>query len=230
MNKNRKVMIVTGGSAGLGLELVRCGLDAGYFVCSLGRNPEKMAALDAEFAGRDYMGLVGDVADEAFVAKAVAEVAQIGQIAILFNNAQKSVFKVPTEFTVSDIEESFDGVRAMLQCTKHVLLACGEEDVHIVNIMSTAALKGKKQEALYCTVKWGARGYTEALKATYADTSVRVTGVFPGGMNTGFWNDARDYISEEKSETFMDPAEVAQQIMDHVLGENWAEDLTIQRK
>jgi len=226
----KKIMIVTGGSAGLGLELVRCGLDAGYFVCNLGRNPEKMAALDAEFAGRDYMGLVGDVADEAFVAKAVAEASETGQIAFLFNNAQKSVFKAPTEFTAADIEESFDGVRAMLQCTKHVLLACGEEDVHIVNIMSTAALKGKKQESLYCAVKWGARGYTEALKATYAGTSVKVTGVFPGGMNTGFWNEARDYISAEKSDTFMNPADVAAQIMDHVLGETWAEDLTIQRK
>ncbi|MBR3786725.1 MAG: SDR family NAD(P)-dependent oxidoreductase [Firmicutes bacterium] len=227
---NKKIMIVTGGSAGLGLELVRLGLDEGYFVCNLGRNQSKMAALDAEFAGRDYRGFVGDVADEQFVAEAVAAASEIGQITFLFNNAQKSVFKAPTEFTSADIEESFDGVRAMLHCTKHVLLACGEEDVHIVNIMSTAALKGKKQESLYCAVKWGARGYTESLKATYADTSVKVTGVFPGGMNTGFWNEARDYISAEKSNTFMAPADVAAQIMDHVLGESWAEDLTIQRK
>lgn len=227
---DKKVMIVTGGSAGLGLELVRQGLDAGFYVCNLGRNAEKMAALDAAFAGCNYRGFVGDVADEEFVAKAVASAASIGQIAFLFNNAQKSVFKSPTEFTVSDIEDSFDGIRGMLHCTKHVLLACGEKDVHIVNIMSTAALKGKKQESLYCTVKWGARGYTEALKATYADTSVKVTGVFPGGMNTGFWNEARDYISAEKSDTFMAPADVAAQIMDHVLADNWAEDLTIQRK
>lgn len=226
----KKVMIVTGGSAGLGLELVKEGLKRGYFVCNLGRNPEKMAALDAEFEGTDYHGFVGDVADEGFVAEAVAEAAKIGQIAFLFNNAQKSVFKAPTAFTAADIEESFDGIRGILQCTKHVLQATGEANTHIVNIMSTAALKGKKQESLYCTVKWGARGYTEALKATYADTSVKVTGVFPGGMNTGFWNEARDYISAEKSETFMDPAGVAAQILDHVLGENWAEDLTIQRK
>ena len=227
---NQKVMIVTGGSAGLGLALVKAGLAAGYFVCNLGRNPEKMSALDKEFTGKDYRGFVGDAADEDFVAGAVAEAAKIGPIAFLFNNAQKSVFKASTEFTSADIEESFDGVRAILHCTKQVLLATGEADTHIVNIMSTAALKGKKQESLYCAVKWGARGYTEALKATYADTSVKVSAIFPGGMNTGFWNDARDYISAEKSNTFMDPADVAAQIMDHVLSENWAEDLTIQRK
>ena len=227
---DKKVMIITGGSAGLGLELVIQGLSRGYFVCNLGRNPEKMAALDEEFVGCAYRGFVGDVADEAFVAGAVAEAAKIGHIAYLFNNAQKSVFKAPTEFTAADIEESFDGVRGILHCTKHVLLATGEANTHIVNIMSTAALKGKKQESLYCAVKWGARGYTEALKATYADTSVKVSAIFPGGMNTGFWNQARDYISEEKSDTFMNPAEVAAQIMDHVFSENWAEDLTIQRK
>jgi len=59
---------------------------------------------------------------------------------------------------------------------------------------------------------------------------VKISAIFPGGMNTGFWNDSRDYISAEKSDTFMNPADVAQQIMDHVLSDNWAEDLTIQRK
>ena len=228
MNKN--IMLVTGGSAGLGLELVKEGLKRGYFVCNLGRNPEKMAALDAEFAGCDYRSFVGDVAVESFVEAAVAEASAMGKITHLFNNAQKSVFKTPTEFTATDIEESFDGVRAILYCTKHVLLAAGEADTHIVNIMSTAALKGKKRESLYCAVKWGARGYTEALKATYADTSVKISAIFPGGMNTGFWNEARDYISAEKSDTIMYPADESAQIMDHVLGENWAKDLIIQRK
>lgn len=228
MNKN--VMLVTGGSAGLGLELVRLGLEQGYFVCNLGRNPEKMAALDAEFAGKDYKGFVGDASDEDFVKCVVEEASDIGKITHLFNNAQKSCFKAPTEFSVEDIEESFDGLRAMLYCTKHVLQSTNETGTHIVNIMSTAALKGKKQESLYCAVKWGARGYTEALKATYANTSVKITAVFPGGMNTGFWNESRDYISAEKSETFMAPKDVAQQILAHVLSDNWAEDLTIQRK
>jgi NAD(P)-dependent dehydrogenase (short-subunit alcohol dehydrogenase family) len=73
---DKKVMIVTGGSAGLGLELVKAGLDAGFFVCNLGRNPEKMAGLDDLFAGKDYRGFTGDVADEEFVAGAVAEAAE----------------------------------------------------------------------------------------------------------------------------------------------------------
>ena len=228
MKKN--IMLITGGSAGLGLELVRAGLQNGYFICNLGRNPKKMAALDTEFAGKDYKGFVGDVSDEAFVKAVMEEVSDIGKITHLFNNAQKSCFKAPTAFTEVDIEESFDGLRAMLYCTKHVLLATDGQDVNIVNIMSTAALKGKKEESLYCAVKWGARGYTEALKATYKDTSVKISAIYPGGMNTGFWNESRDYISAEKSDTFMDPAEVAAQIMGHVLSENCEEDLTIQRK
>lgn len=228
MKKN--IMIITGGSAGLGLELVKEGLARGYFVCNFGRNPEKMAILDTVFAGKDYKGFVGDATDETFVKTAVKEASAIGKISHLFNNAQKSCFKSPTAFTKADIEESFDGLRAMLYCTKHVLQASEEQDVNIINIMSTAALKGKKEESLYCAVKWGARGYTEALKATYADTSVKISAVFPGGMNTGFWNQSRDYISTEKSDTFMNPSDVAAQIMDHVLSDSWADDLTIQRK
>lgn len=39
-----------------------------------------------------------------------------------------------------------------------------EKDLKIVNIMSSAALRGNKQEAVYCATKWGERGYTESLK------------------------------------------------------------------
>ncbi len=86
--------------------------------------------------------------------------------------------------------------------------------------MSSAALKGNKQEVLYCATKWGERGYTESLKVAYKGTSVKVIGVYPGGMNTEFWNDNRDYVSEEKSNSFMNPKDVAMVIIDNITSYN----------
>ena len=223
---DRDIFVITGGTGGLGYELMKKAQEEGYFVCNLSRSPEKMAKLDAEM-GENYKGFVGDVSDEAYIEASMKEIAALGNIKYMVNCAEKACFKGPTEYTKDDIESSFNGLRGMLYCTKHALLVKEEKDLTVVNIMSTAALKGKKQESLYCGVKWGQRGYTEALKATYEGTSVKVVGVFPGGMNTGFWAENRNYISTEKSDTFMSPADVAAKIMDHL--KNGEGDITISR-
>ena len=97
--------------------------------------------------------------------------------------------------------------------------------------MSSAALKGNKNETVYCATKWGERGYTESLKAEYKGTSVKVVGVYPGGMNTNFWKDSRDYVSVEKSDTFMNPVDVAKVIMDNISYDSLnIADIMIERK
>ena len=211
----KDIIIVTGGTSGLGLELIKEAHERGFFVCNLARNKAKMQELDSQFP-ENYKGFVGDITDAEFIANSIKEIASLGNIAYLINNAEKACYKAPTEFNNDDITVSLAGLRGMILCTTEVLKAKNEENVKIVNIMSSAALKGNKNEALYCAAKWGERGYTESLKAEYKGTSVKIVGVFPGGMNTNFWSDKRDFVSEEKAETFMKPREVAQTILDNV--------------
>lgn len=225
------IIIITGGTSGLGLELVKNALNRGYFVCNLARNAEKMQELASAFV-ENYRGFVGDVSDESFVKSSIAEIKKLGDIAVLINCAEKGCFKKPTQYSSDDIDSSLAGFKGMVLCTAEVLKAKNEENVKIVNIMSSAALKGNKNESLYCGVKWGERGYTEGLKAEYRGTSVKIVGVYPGGMNTEFWEYSRDYVPEEKSDTFMKPGEVAKVILDNVLnydGLNVA-DIMIERK
>lgn len=214
--KQAEILIITGGSSGLGLEIIRQALERGLYVCNLARNEQKMKELDNEFP-ENYKGFIGDITDEEFISNSIKEIASFGNIKYLVNNAQKSCFKNPTEYTSSDIEISLDGLKGMILCSAKTLEIKKEQDVKIVNIMSSAALKGNNQEALYCATKWGERGYTESLKTTYKGTSVKVIGVYPGGMNTEFWEDSRDYVSDEKSNTFMNPKDVATVILDAVL-------------
>ena len=62
-------------------------------------------------------------------------------------------------------------------------------------------------------------------------TSVKIVGVYPGGMNTAFWNNSRDYVSEEKSNTFMNPKDVAKVIIDNITYEGLnVSDIMIERK
>lgn len=92
-----------------------------------------------------------------------------------------------------------------------------EKDLRIVNVMSSAALRGNKQEAVYCATKWGEKGYTESLKVAYKGTSVKIIGVYPGGINTDFYKNSRDYVSEEKQNSFMNPKDVADTILNNIL-------------
>lgn len=209
------IMIITGGTSGLGLELVVEAINRGYFVCNLARNKEKMASLDSRFTN-NYKGFVGDVSDEAFVKNAIKEISDLGNISTLINCADKGIFKKATNYESKDLDASFAGLKGMILCTTEVLGVKEEQNVKIVNIMSSAALKGNNNETVYCAAKWGERGYTESLKAEYKGTSVKIVGVYQGGMNTDFWNNSRDYVSEEKAATFMDPKDVAKTILDNI--------------
>lgn len=61
---------------------------------------------------------------------------------------------------------------------------------HIINVISTASLRGIPSETVYCAAKWGARGFTQGLREEAAGVGIRVTALLPGGVDTAFWNDA----------------------------------------
>lgn len=225
----RNVIVITGGTSGLGRELVKEAIKRGYFVCNLARNENDMNGLAVEFK-ENYKGFTGDVTDEVFVRKSVNSIKNLGNIFCLINCAEKACFKKAIDYNLNDINMSLMGLKGMILCSTEVLKSKEEKDLKIVNIMSSAALKGNKNEAVYCSAKWGERGYTEALKAEYKGTSVKIIGVYPGGMNTNFWNNSRDYVSVEKAKTFMNPHDVACVILDNIAYNNLTvSDITIER-
>ncbi len=216
MNLEKDIIIVTGGTSGLGLEIVKQSIEKDLFVCNIARNETKMKELETRFT-QNYKGFTGDITNEKLIRESIKEIASLGNIQYLINCAEKACFKSPTQYNSEDIEISLRGLKGMILCSTEVLKAKNEKDLKIVNIMSSAALKGNKQEALYCATKWGERGYTESLKAAYKGTTVKVIGVYPGGMNTEFWNENREYVSQEKANTFMNPADVAEVILDNIM-------------
>jgi len=204
----RKIMIVSGGASGLGNHLVRQLLEKNFTVCAIDFNKEKLDQLEKEFQN-NYYSFCGDVSDSEFVTKTIEEISTMGIIEGLINNAGEPSFKMPKDYRKEDINRCFKGLEGMILLTSKVLGVTKESNVKIINVMSSAALRGNKQESVYCATKWGERGYTESLKAAYKGTSVKVIGVYPGGMNTDFYQNSRDYVSIEKQKTFMNPKDVA---------------------
>lgn len=83
---------------------------------------------------------------------------------------------------------------------------------------------------MYCAAKWGARGFTEAIKAATKGTKTKVLGVYPGGMNTDFWSSECGMTPDVTK--FMKPEEVAEEIVHAVLEKKsmYVSDLTIDRR
>ncbi len=215
----KRIAIVTGSALGLGYELTRQLIDRGWFVAGIDFNAERQTELAGEFPRGSYHGFVGDVSDEDFVKASVAEIAKIGHIDLLINNAGQPSFKTPTAYEAADVDKCLKGLKGMILWTVETLKACGEQNVKIAQIMSTAATRGNANESVYCATKWGEKGYTKSLQAAYKGTSVKVVAVYPGGIDTAFYRDSRDYVSEAKQHTFMQPGPLAEVILFNLINE-----------
>ncbi len=225
-----KLVIVTGGANGLGLELVKLFHSKGFFVCNIDKDEVALKKVSSKIK-ENYQAFVGDVSDESFVEKSITEVAKLGTIVALINCAGTPSFKLPTEYTSHDVDLCFEGLKGMIYCSTHVLKSIEKVGGKIINIMSSAALRGNKQEAVYCATKWAERGYTESLKVAYSGTKVQIYGVYPGGINTNFYKNSRDYVSKDKQKTFMPAKDLAEIIYENIFTNKKlvVEDLIINR-
>jgi uncharacterized protein len=232
----QKISLVTGGTSGLGLEIADLLIKSGKNVLILGRNKEKLDDASSRLKKDSGSSLVElmmcNIGNEEEVRK-VGEFITGNALSVeyLFNNAGVGLFTKAHTSTAANIDKVFEAnLKGMILLTSEILrVTHEEEELTIVNIMSTSALFGRAEETIYCAAKWGARGYTEALRTELKGTKRNIIAVYPGGMRTDFWKipgQNRDISS------FMDPSEVASKIVNAVLVSDkmLVTDITINRK
>jgi short-subunit dehydrogenase len=232
----KKIAVISGGSGGLGLEIADMLVKSGKNVLILGRNNEKLtnalARLKESSGSNQTEAMKCNIGDEADVKKVEDYITEKSlSVEYLFNNAGMGLFSKAENSTSRMIDKVFEAnLKGMILLSSCVLrLTPVEEELTIVNIMSTSSLLGRADETLYCAAKWGARGYTEALRAEYKGTKRNIIAVYPGGMRTDFWDIPglnRDISG------FMDPAKVAKKIVNAVMESDrmLVTDITINRK
>jgi uncharacterized protein len=232
----KKISVISGGTSGLGLEIADLLVKSGKNVLILGRHTEKLAAATSRLLKSTVNciteAMVCNIGNEADVKKTGKFLKDNSySVEYLFNNAGMGLFTKADKSTSDLIDTIFEAnIKGMILLTSQILGQTPEdEELTIVNIMSTSALLGRAEETIYCAAKWGARGYTEALRTELKGTRRNIIAVYPGGMRTDFWNipgQNRD-IS-----TFMDPAEVAEKIVNAVIvtDKMFVTDITINRK
>ena len=85
---------------------------------------------------------------------------------------------------------------------------------HIINIASIAAERGILHESVYSPSKWAVRGIGSCLALELGPEGIRVTTIFPGGMDTTFWeNDPRRTSAHWDTSRFLRGEHVAEAIV-----------------
>lgn len=196
--------VVTGGSKGIGAAIARALFARGASVTLMSRNA---AAL--EVAAHSLLGIgdvvvlsgakddrerqpqvrtvVCDVADEASVASAFAAATrELGPVGILVNNAgiaESALFGETTRALWDRLLAV--NLTGTFLCAQQVLPAMLKaRSGRIINIASTAGLKGYKTMTAYCAAKHGVVGFTRALALETAKHGVTVNAVCPGYTDT----------------------------------------------
>lgn len=177
--------LVTGGGSGIGRAIAIALADAGLRVTILGRNAERLELVSA---GRQGMvPLTCDVGDEAAVSRAVAQAIEVqGPVRSLVNCAG-IVGTAPFEKTKLGLWDSLwqTNVMGAVHMCRAVLPGMRElPSGRIINIASTASLKGYAYVSAYTSTKHALLGLTRALAVEFAETAITVNAVCPGYADT----------------------------------------------
>ncbi len=185
-----KVILITGGSRGLGLVLAR---EFAYYgakiaICARDINELHRAKKELETYGVEVFDAVCDVRDEDDVKKLIQDVhTRYGRIDVLVNNAgviQVGPFEAQTR---RDFESAmavhFWGPYNMMKAVLPEMKKRGEG--RIVNIASIGGKVAVPHLAPYCASKFALVGLSGAMQAEFAKDNIRVTTVCPGLMRTG---------------------------------------------
>lgn len=211
-----KSVIITGAGSGLGKELALLFAKQGLHTILTGRTMDKLQSVEQEIheAGGSAQSHTVDITQTKEISKLMTQI-QNHELYGLINNAGVGHFGPFNSLSEQNIQEMFDtNTLGTIYMTQAVLPFLKEKNEGLLmNIISTAGLKGKVNESVYVASKFAVRGFTESLQKELQDTNIKVKAVYMGGMDTPFWDES-DHIKDKSR--LRSPKEVAAMILDHM--------------
>jgi NADP-dependent 3-hydroxy acid dehydrogenase YdfG len=212
-----KVVIVTGASSGIGLEIARTLVAEGAGVALASRTMSKLERVGADLAagGARVLAIPTDVTREADCQALVhATVDAFGKVDVLVNNAgyapPASLLDTTEELWDVTIDSCLKGVYLMTRAAVPAMLDSGGGT--IINLSSVAGKYGYENQTAYCAAKWGVHGFTAALRAELDGQNIRAHLICPAAVATPWWGTRNDPQTPEILEKMIQPGEVAEAV------------------
>ena len=200
-----RTVLITGATRGIGRALAGQLATAGFRVFVTGRSPQAVAALQTELG---CVGAAADLASPSAPTDLYAVACQaLGRIDVLINNAGFNKAKQAlTDVNAEDLDASYAlNVRAPILLAREALRDMGGRRTgHIVNVISSVVHTNPENYSVYATMKRALHGFTGCLMKEAQKVNVKVTGVYPGGVDTEFRAQRRpDYLRAESAATMI---------------------------
>jgi short-subunit dehydrogenase len=209
-----KLIVVTGGSKGIGRAILLKFASHGFDVVTCARNPEELKKLAEEFMKR-YPSITvhtttADMADKHQAKSFVSFVTGLKRpVDILVNNAGYFVpGSISTEpdgtlesMIHANLYSAYHTTRGFVQAMKE------RKTGHIFNICSIASIKAYSNGGSYAISKFAMLGFSKCLREELKEFGIRVTSVLPGATKTSSWDE-----SDQPEERFMKVEDIADTI------------------
>jgi 3-oxoacyl-[acyl-carrier protein] reductase len=209
-------ILVTGGSLGIGRAAAQVLCEAGAKVAITGRHEERLHKAAKEIGA---VAIVADAGNPKDVDRTYEEVQkQLGGLDCLVNNAGIGEFVEMEKVTFDAFEKIFSvnvyGA-ALMGARAAALFKKQKSRGHIVNIGSTAGLKGFAGGTVYAASKFALRGMTECWQAELRKHNIRVTLVAPSEVATAFGReDGREREAAPNKLTSMEIAHAIKSVLE----------------
>ena len=186
---NSKLAVITGGSRGIGLALARTFAGASYKVIITGRHAASLKTAADSLKTNDVETLAFDITDPVAVQNAVQQIKQRhSTVDVLINNAGvahalAAADQLSIETWKKVIDTNLTGTFLVTRAALPLMRAGGT----IVNNLSVAAVQPFAGMSAYNASKFGAMGFTQALREDLRKRGIRVVALMPGATDTDIW-------------------------------------------
>lgn len=202
-----KCVLVTGGTSGLGRNLVLKLLSSGAKVAFCGRSEKKMNNLLNEIKTHEKSNIFYDTFDITQEDRIISFVKNVeyklGGVDVLINCAGvNSARALVEDIEIEDIDLMFkvNTVAPLIFIKECYRYMKEKKEGLIVNVLSTCCLFSNKGVGAYTASKGALDSLTKVLRKEARKNNIRVCSIYPGGINTTFRAQARvDYLSPEST-------------------------------
>ena len=204
MNKQNQVWLITGAGRGMGVDITKAALFAGYKVVATGRNTDKVAKAIGVSSDDLYIVKLDVTNPQEIEAAVNSAVDKFGTIDVLVNNAANFYAGFFEELRPRQIEQQIaTNLYGPMNVTRAVLpIMRKNKSGHIISLSSIAGLLGTEYTSAYNASKFALEGWMESLQLEVAPFGIKTTIVEPGYFRTELLEPASTTWSESTIEDY----------------------------
>ncbi|MBL6873224.1 MAG: SDR family NAD(P)-dependent oxidoreductase [Flavobacteriales bacterium] len=212
MDLKGKHILLTGGSLGIGKSTAKMLVDKGAKVLITGRNAERLKVA-SEYSGAE--AIVFDVSDLDNLSRNAQNCLDLlgGKVDAIINNAGVGSFEKVEDISQEQFLEVFNtNVFGLALLSKEIIPTMkSQQSGTIINIGSSASVKGFARGSVYAASKFAVRALTQCWQAELRPFNIRVCQLNPSEVTTAFYNQER--IERVDEDNKLSPNEIAHSIV-----------------